>query len=38
MKEQKPHKLQINNHVKNVHFLEKYRYYVKGRKKLFDKE
>ena len=37
-KEQKPCIFQIKNDVKNFYFLEKYRHYTKGKKRLFDKQ
>ena len=37
-KEQKPCIFQIKNDVKNFYFLEKYRHYIKGKKRLFDKQ
>ena len=28
----------VKNNIKNFYFQEKYRYYIKGRKKAFDKQ
>ena len=37
-KEQIPNIFSIKNDVKNFYFLEKYRYYVKGKGTLFEKQ
>ena len=37
-KEQKPHIAQVKNEVKKFYFEEKYRQYVQGKGRLFDKQ
>ena len=37
-KEQKPSIFNVKNDVKNFFFLEKYRHYIKGKGRLFDKQ
>ena len=37
-KEQKPHGRDVKNETKNLYYQEKYRYNIKGKKKLFEKE
>ena len=37
-KEQKPSIQFVKNDIKNFYFQEKYRYYIKGREKVFDKQ
>ena len=37
-KEQKPHIAQVKNYVKKFYFEEKYRHYIQGKGRLFDKQ
>ena len=37
-KEQKPHIAQIKNNVKKFYFEEKYRHYIQGKGRMFDKQ
>ena len=37
-KEQKAHVINVKYEIKHFYYLEKYRYYIKGRKKQFEKE
>ena len=37
-KEQKPHLLNVKNEVKKFYFEEKYRFYLKGKGNLFEKQ
>ena len=37
-KEQIPHILNVKHEVKNFYYQEKYRQYIKGRNRIFDKQ